>query len=102
VKPKAESWESRYQTLRQENEDRRHRIAELEAEVERERIERGRQGARCGVFMQSLASLARRCPAEHEWAKQVVIDADAASAQIRIEDFVRVQLNAARAKAEEK
>lgn len=63
-----------------------NRIAELEAEVDRVRLNYGRQQARCAVFMAALAREARN--GQQEWAQSLLKAADAAAASVRLEDFV--------------
>jgi hypothetical protein len=60
--------------------------APLRAEVERLRMDAGRQLARCAVFMQAMSWLARN--GYQERAKKFVERADAAAADVRPEDFV--------------
>lgn len=47
----------------------------------------GQQRARNAVFMQALATVARRSDEDREWAKRVVKAADEAAESVRIEDF---------------
>lgn len=62
------------------------RESALRAEIERLRMEAGRQQARCAVFMSAMAWLARN--GHQERAQQWVKRADDAAADVRPEDFV--------------
>lgn len=70
-------------------------IAELRAEVAAERLRYGQQRARNAVFMQAMASLARRDPDLQYFARRTVEKADAASEQVRPEDFVAASARSA-------
>jgi len=62
-------------------------------EVERWMLKYGQQRARNAVFMQALATLARRGDAD--FAKKTIKRADDAAADVRVEDFTRAHVNAA-------
>ena len=64
------------------------------AAEERERwmLKYGQQRARNAVFMQAMATLARRGDAD--FARRVVQRADEAAAAVRLEDFTRAHVNA--------
>jgi len=63
----------------------------LAAERERWMLKCGQQQARNAVFMQAMASVARRWDAD--FARRVVQRADEAAAAVRLEDFTRVHVN---------
>jgi len=64
------------------------------AAEERERwmLKYGQQRARNAVFVQAMATLARRGDAD--FARRVVQRADEAAAAVRLEDFARAHVNA--------
>jgi len=74
-------------------------LAEAREDVDRERLRYGQQMARNARFMSAMAFLARHGKAE--WAQDVVKEADAQAAAVRLEDFVVPHLNAALAGEEE-
>lgn len=63
------------------------RAEELAAERDAERLRYGQQLARRAVFMQAMATLARRGPELQEFAAATVKRADEAAANVRLEDF---------------
>jgi hypothetical protein len=69
-------------------------LARATAELDEARMEAGRLQARCSVFMQAMAWLARHNM--QGFAKQWVERADAASLDVRPEDFVVAHVNGAR------
>jgi len=66
-------------------------LAEREETINQERLRYGRAMARCSVFMQAMASEARKDRAE--WAQDWIRRADEASLRVKLSDFARVQLN---------
>jgi len=67
---------------------------ECRHEIERLRMEYGRQQARNAVFMHAMAHLARN--GMQDDARKWIESADQAAANVRPEDFVTLTLNTAR------
>jgi hypothetical protein len=76
-----------------ENDTLRASLARVTAELAEERMKAGRLQARCSVFMQAMAWLARN--GHQERAQRWVARADESAADVRQEDFVVARTNGA-------
>ncbi len=68
-------------------------LATAKHERDHARLQQGRYQARCSVFVNAIAYIARQRPEYSRWAKEKIEQADAAMKHVRLEDMVVAHLN---------